>query len=162
MRLLSKGRALLACVLAAAALAAALIGGLGLSASSGATGDAVTAPSWLQEKATRLVTVALNEPSPAAVSWQLATAGQYARATAIAGVAAEATTDSARPLYVVVARGDFTYTAAHLESADVPPPTGQTLVVAYDPETQVMSDLTLMGPDDDPEASLGALNSLLP
>lgn len=165
MRLLSKRRAILASAVALAALTAALIGGLGLGASSGATGGAATAPDWLQEKATELVTVVCCDPSPASVSWQLATAGKYAQAAAItdatADAAAGAAADSGRPLYVVVAHGDFTYTAAHLESADAPLPHGQTLVVAFDPETHIMTDLSLLGPDANAETALGAMNPIV-
>ena len=173
MQFLSRRRAVLASVVVLAAFAAALIGGLGLGASSGATGGTTTAPDWLQAKTTQLVTVVCCDPKPASVSWQLATAGKYAQAAALtdatadaaatdatADAAAGAPTDSGRPLYVVVAHGDFTYTAAHLESAGAPLPHGQTLVVAFDPETHIMTDLSLLGPDTKAEAALGAMNPM--
>jgi hypothetical protein len=156
MRSISRRRRLLLCLVGLAALA---VVGVAVGIGTAATADTPAAPAWLQEKALHLVTVVCKDPDPASIAWKSATAGQYARAAQEPGATVSAH-DSGVALYVVVAHGDFTYTAAHLERADGPLPTGHTLILAFDPNSQVVTDLTLVGGDVDAESVLGSMSPL--
>jgi hypothetical protein len=158
MRFISRRRRLLLCLLGLAALAG-VAAGVVLSVGPAATAATPTAPAWLQEKALHLVTVVCKDSNPTSISWKSATAGQYARAVQEPG-ATVSEQDSGVALYVVVAHGDFTYTAAHLERADAPLPTGHTLIVAFDPDSQVVTDLTLIGADVNAESVLGTMSPI--
>jgi len=165
----SRGKSALVLAAAVAVMAALVATVLLSSVGSPATAETASVPPWLQERALTLVTEGCQDANPSAVYWKLTTVGEYHVASRQWDPEAEdpgADTDavsanSARSVYVVVAHGDFTYGWAHIRDGSSLP-TGHTLVVVYDLESQVMAELNLLGSDVDAESALGSMNDMTP
>jgi len=155
-------RNLLLAVVAAGLAAAIALAMATMFGSSQAGAETQTAPSWLQQASTGILATC-SDPHPASVKWALATGAQFEAASLGHAIPTSATLGAASDtqLYVVVAHGNFTYTAAKLPSGDTPVPTGRTLIVAFDPGTHIMTELSLLVDDVDAEAAIGATGSML-
>jgi hypothetical protein len=126
---------------------------------SSAAGTAV-APDWVKARAANWINRAGD--ANATVQWASTTAGAVlsAEGDSVDGIPAATL---AKEQIVIVAHGNFVLKTAYVD-AGAPFPTGDTLIVVYDPATQEMQSLGLVndGAQHFDASALGALSAIAP